>query len=135
MLTITREFRFEAAHRLHLSHLDFDENKGIFGNCAKIHGHSYRLQVTLQGTPNAYGWLLDFSELKQIVKGHVLSEYDHADLNALGEFLHIPPTAENMARAIFFRLKPLLEGENYRLFRVTVFETPDAWASWEEDHA
>lgn len=135
MLSITREFRFEAAHRLCLSHLNPEENEKIFGPCSKNHGHSYRLQVSLCGRPNDCGWLLDFSELKRIVRQYVLSEYDHADLNTLPDFKDIPPTAENMAKAIFLRLKPHLEAENFRLFRVSVFETPDAWASWEESHA
>ncbi len=135
MLSITREFRFEAAHRLNIPHLDQKENERIFGPCSKMHGHSYRLQVTLSGTPNECGWLLDFSELKNIVSRHVLSDYDHADLNTLADFMDIPPTAENMAGAIFRRLKPHCEGENHRLSKVSVFETADAWASWEENHA
>ena len=135
MLSITREFRFEAAHRLYLSHLDPEENKRVFGPCSRMHGHSYRLQVVICGTPNEYGWLLDFGELKDIVSRHVLNDYDHADLNALADFQNIPATAENMAEAIFRRLKPHCRGENYCLFRVSVFETADAWASWEEDDA
>lgn len=135
MLSITREFRFEAAHRLYLSRLDPKENERIFGPCSKMHGHSYRLQVTLCGTPNEYGWLLDFGELKDIVNRHVLNEYDHADLNTLADFQNIPPTAENMAKAVFRRLKSHCAGENYRLFKVSIFETADAWASWEDSHA
>jgi len=135
MLSITREFRFEAAHHLALAHLDQKSNESIFGPCAKNHGHSYRLQVTLSGTTNEYGWLFDFSDLNEIVGRQVLSIYDHADLNALEDFRDMPPTAENMARAVFFRLKPHLQGVNFHLSRVSVFETNDAWANWEEDHA
>ena len=135
MLTITREFRFEAAHRLYLSRLSPQENQGIFGSCSKVHGHSYRLQVTLRGTANEYGLLLDFGELKRIVRQQVLNDYDHADLNALADFQDLPPTAENMSEAVFRRLEPHCRGENYHLFRVSVFETADAWASREADHA
>lgn len=135
MLSITREFRFEAAHHLALPHLSSQENEKIFGPCSKNHGHSYRIRITLCGTPNEYGWLLDFSQMKKIVQVHLLSDYDHADLNTLEDFSGIPPTAENMARAIFLRLKPHFESETSRLCKVSVFETPDAWASWEENHA
>lgn len=131
MLSITREFRFEAAHRLYLPHLSSEENKAIFGSCATMHGHSYRLQVTLRGIPNAYGWLLNFSELKAIVRHHVLNDYDHVELNTLADFRDAPPTAENIVEAISRRLKPHCEGKHYHLFRVSVFETADAWATWE----
>lgn len=135
MLSITREFRFEAAHRLYLPSLSPEENKGLFGSCSTIHGHSYRLQVTLRGMPNECGWLLNFNELKNIVRHYVLNDYDHVDLNTLADFRDVPPTAENMAEAISRRLEPHCAGENYHLFRVSVFETADAWASWEVDHA
>lgn len=135
MLSITREFRFEAAHRLCLSHCNPEENKALFGSCSTVHGHSYRLQVTLRGTPDECGWLLNFAELKDIVRERVLKDYDHADLNSLADFRDIPPTAENMAEAVSRRLKPHCTGKNYHLFRVRVFETVDAWATWEADHA
>ena len=135
MLSITREFRFEAAHHLSVLHLSPEENQRVFGSCSKIHGHSYRLQVTVCGIPDEHGWLLDFSELKSLVQRCVLDDYDHVNLNILDDFRDVPPTAENMAVAIFRRLKPHCHGEHYRLFRVSVFETPDAWATWEEDHA
>ncbi|TYT75359.1 6-pyruvoyl trahydropterin synthase family protein [Desulfobotulus mexicanus] len=135
MLSITREFRFEAAHRLALAHLTDEENTDIFGPCARIHGHSYRLRVTLSGTTNACGWILNFSELKKIVYQYVLSEYDHACLNELDDYRNEIPTAENMAKTIFNRLQPHLQGPNYRLLRICVHETENAWASWEESHA
>jgi len=135
LLSITREFRFEAAHHLVLSHLDQENNEAIFGCCAKNHGHGYRLRVTLGGTANACGWLLNFSTLDDIVRRQVLSIYDHSDLNTLDDFRDIPPTAENIARVVFFRLKPHLQGENFYLRGVSIFETPDAWASWEEERA
>lgn len=135
MLSITREFRFEAAHYLSVPHLSPEENKRVFGPCCAVHGHGYRLRVTLRGTPDEHGWLLDFSDLKAIVQRYVLDDYDHADLNLLDDFRNVPPTAEHVAAAVFRRLKPHCHGGNYRLFRVSVFETADSWASWEEDHA
>lgn len=135
MLSITREFRFEAAHRLVLPHLDQENNEAVFGACSKNHGHSFRLQVTLCGTANAHGWLLDFSAFEDIVRRHVLAVYDHADLNTLEDFKEIPPTAENLARAVFFRLRPHLQGATFHLRGVVIFETCDTWAQWEEDNA
>ena len=134
MLSISSEFRFAAAHHLSLPQLSPEENKRVFGSCLKLHGHNYVLRVTLCGTPNQYGWLLDFSELKAIVQRYVLDDYDHADLNALPDYQNIPTTAENMAAAIYRRLKLPCQRENCRLLRVSVFESADSWVSWEEDH-
>lgn len=135
MLSITRSFRFEAAHRLCLPHLTTEENQTIFGPCARIHGHSYRLEVTLAGVPDIHGWIMNFSELKEIVHRHVLSEYDHACLNEVPDYKAQLPTAENMAKTIFFRLKPHLEGSHFHLLRICLYETENAWATWEADHA
>lgn len=58
MLTITKEFSFHAAHRLHLRTLSAADNLSIYGNCSRLHGHTYRLQVTLAGRPDETGMIL-----------------------------------------------------------------------------
>ena len=74
IIRITKEFRFEGAHAL----TDYD------GKCRHIHGHSYRLFVTLKGTPlheanhPKSGMVLDFSELKSIVNKLIVDPFDHA---------------------------------------------------------
>jgi len=138
MLTITKEFSFHAAHRLRLPGLSAEENTRIYGNCAKLHGHTYRLQVTLAGQPDETGMILHFGTLKDIVHREVLSRYDHADLCDLPEYRRLPATAENMAEHIFRTLDRALVSERFRLERVAVFETATAWASRtreESDHA
>lgn len=62
----------------------------------------------------------------------MLAEYDHACLNELPDYASALPTAETMAQTLFFRLKPHLEGPNFRLLRICIYETEDAWATWEE---
>ena len=133
MLTITKEFSFHAAHRLHLPHLTEAENRAVYGPCSRLHGHTYRLRVTLEGRPDETGMILHFSELKGIVTDEVLSRYDHADLSELPEYLEVPATAENMAMHIFAVLDRALTSERCRLQQVTVFETPTAWATWTRD--
>lgn len=137
MLTITKEFSFHAAHRLRLRTLSEEENRAVYGDCAKLHGHTYRLQVTLEGSPDTTGMILHFSELKRIVQGEVLDRYDHADLSELPEYQDVPTTAENMAEHIFTGLDRALSSDRYRLRQVTVFETATAWATRtrEADHA
>lgn len=74
MTKVTREFSFEAAHML----------SGYSGQCKNLHGHSYKLQVSVEGSPkNRPGeddseMVMDFSDLKRIVDERVVSKVDHA---------------------------------------------------------
>jgi 6-pyruvoyltetrahydropterin/6-carboxytetrahydropterin synthase len=73
-IQITKIFHFEMAHAL----------EGYDGLCQNIHGHSYTLRVTVTGTPiedsksSKNGMIIDFSDLKQIVKDSITNKYDHA---------------------------------------------------------
>ena len=73
-IRITKHFDFEAAHALH----------GYDGKCKNIHGHSYQLYVTIIGTPieekdhPKKGMVLDFGDLKRIVKQEIIDVYDHS---------------------------------------------------------
>jgi 6-pyruvoyltetrahydropterin/6-carboxytetrahydropterin synthase len=135
MLSISYDFYFDSAHRLFRKDLSESANREIFGSCSDLHGHSYRLQVSICGDTDANGWILDFSELKNVVSREILNSYDHACLNDLPDYQDSLPTAENIARTIFFRLQPHFKRPNCRLHRVTVFETRDTRAEWTEDHA
>src|SRR5690606_19438176 len=74
VIRLTKMFEIEMAHAL----------KGYDGLCKYIHGHSYKLEVTIKGTPiNDHtnpknGMVMDFKDLKKIVKEHILNVYDHA---------------------------------------------------------
>lgn len=140
-ISITKEFRFEMAHALH----------GHGGKCAQIHGHSYRLEVTVKGTPindpsrPDHGMVMDFAELKALVKQHILDRFDHALLlserdrhafpDAGGlfkrlEFTSFQPTCENlvleMARVFSQFLPPDLT-----IRRLRLYETATSYAEWE----
>ena len=94
---VCRQFGFEAAHRLP----DYP------GPCRDLHGHSYRLNVSVEGPidPDS-GLVIDFSELKRVVVQEVIDHFDHANLND-----HLPnPTAENLAVWIWDKLAPTLPG-------------------------
>ena len=88
--SVTRTFAFEASHQL----------KWHPGKCAKLHGHSYQLTVTVTGPVNSDGIIIDFAELKAAVTKHILDDYDHAHLN---DFLP-NPTAELIAADAAHRL-------------------------------
>lgn len=135
MLSITCDFYFDSAHRLFQKDLSETANRKIYGGCTDLHGHSYRLQVCVCGHTDPNGWILDFNELKEVVTREIIKNYDHHCLNDLPDYQECTPTAENIARTIFFRLRPHLKRPNCRLHRITVFETRDTRAEWIEDHA
>lgn len=86
MLTVTKIFTFDAAH-----HLPFHG-----GKCANVHGHTYKLEVSVTGPVNLSGMVVDFGVLKEEVNV-VLEQYDHHDLNELVS----NPTAENLLHRLY----------------------------------
>ena len=115
-MLVSKEFKFDAAHNLVHYH----------GKCEKLHGHTYKLRVTLEGTPNQEGLVFDFLELKKIVNERVISKLDHAYINELIE----QPSAENIAMWIWNRIKDPLNGPNYHLYEVTVWETETSFVTY-----
>ena len=108
-MLISKDFKFDAAHNLIHYH----------GKCEKLHGHTYRLRVVLEGEPDAEGMIIDFIELKQIVKERVISRIDHAYINDI-----IPqPSAENIAVWIWGELAESVKRGNCSLYEVHVWET------------
>ncbi|MDH7596946.1 MAG: 6-carboxytetrahydropterin synthase QueD [Methanothrix sp.] len=105
---------FDAAH-----HLPMHE-----GRCSRIHGHTYRVEVVLQGEPGDDGMIIDFFMLKKIV-GSVIQELDHNDLNSILQ----NPTAEMIASHIQRRLREELSGVSGRatLLSVRLWEGRDKW--------
>ncbi len=89
--TVTKEFTFDAAHYL----------TKYYGKCEHLHGHTYKLQVTLGGQVQANGLLIDFVILKRIVKKHVLDFLDHKNLNDIFD----NPTSEHIAKWIWDKLE------------------------------
>ena len=85
--TITKRFEFEAAHVLPWHK----------GQCGRLHGHSYKLEVDLTGKLNENGIVADFSELSELVKKIIVNKFDHQDLNAFFD----NPTAEVMCEFFY----------------------------------
>lgn len=107
-MEIFREFTFEAAHRL--------PNVPPGHKCARLHGHSYRVQVNVQGPIGAQtGWVMDFGEIRAAVEP-VRDALDHRYLNEIDGLQN--PTSEILARWIWDRLAPALP-----LSAITVQET------------
>ena len=105
------EDTFSAAHYLRNYH----------GKCERLHGHNYRVRVTVRGEKlDEGGMLVDFTVMKKKLK-EVLSLYDHMNLNEVDDFREAEPSAERIAKSIFDRLSPLMP--EVEIDQVEVFET------------
>ena len=140
---ITRRLEFDSGHRIpdHQS------------QCRHLHGHRYAIEITLSGDiidkagDAANGMVMDFSQVKDIAKTHLVDAWDHAFLafrgdRAIVDFLtSLPghktvlldrvPTAENLAQIAFDILDAAYRdtyGNHLRLKRVRLYETPNCWA-------
>lgn len=108
-MDIFRIFIIEAAHRL--PHVPADHK------CARLHGHSFRIELHLSGEVNAHtGWIMDFAEVKTIFQ----PTYERLDHHYLNDIVGLEnPTSENLARWIWQQIKPQLPA----LSKVVVHET------------
>jgi 6-pyruvoyltetrahydropterin/6-carboxytetrahydropterin synthase len=131
-MRLTSEFTFDAAHRI----------LGHSGKCAYLHGHTYRLEVTVSAARlDALGMVMDFDDLRALVKKAVVDRWDHATLpssqDPLAEaiasvqtdapekvvLLDGPSTAEILTRLAFVAIREALP-PRISLERVTIWETP-----------
>ena len=138
-IRITKQFKMEMAHALY----------GYDGLCKNIHGHSYRLWVTLRGPVleerghEKDGMVLDFGLLKRLVKPHIIDKYDHSfvlnansshaniDLSAFEKVYLLPyqPTSENLVNDFVSIIKNQLP-DNIELYKVVLSETANSFAEW-----
>lgn len=108
-MILIKEFEFDAAHNLIHYH----------GKCERLHGHTYKLVVKLEGEPDTEGMVFDFVELKNIVRSRIIDRLDHAYLNDIIR----QPTAENIAVFVWEQLENELKKDNCRLYEIEVWET------------
>lgn len=143
-IRVTKFYDFEMAHAL------WNYN----GLCKNIHGHTYKLYVTVIGEPisdpqsSKMGMVIDFGDLKKIVKGEIVDKLDHSlviykdaphkQLLTLGDMYHrhfvfdFQPTCENLVVWIANKIKPLLP-QGVELKKVKLYETASSSAEWNAD--
>ncbi len=120
MFEVSVEETFAAGHAL----------RGYRGKCENLHGHNYKVRVTLQGANlDSTGLLYDFVHLKQVISS-VIQSLDHKFLNDLPPFTTINPSAENIAKYFYEEALKQLRSmpDGTRITSVTVWET-DATAA------
>ena len=139
---ITKQFTFETGHALY----------GHDGKCKNIHGHSYKLSVTIFGKPlgdsksSKFGMIMDFSDLKKIVKEEIVNPLDHAtifnkntphlqlanNLKSIGHkvvLVDYQPTSEMLVIDFAKKIKKRLPGD-IQLFSIKLQETATCFAEW-----
>ena len=131
MITITKEFLFDAAHKLERQDLSPEENQKIYGKCYRLHGHTFKMHITVSGQVDENGMIINFADLKTLVQSQIISRYDHNYLNDLPEFKNRPATVENLIQSVYERLSPVLNDQKLKLQRITVYETPTSFATIE----
>ncbi len=119
-IRVGRHFEFEASHQL--------PEGEIYGTCSNLHGHRYELDIVVQGEISKEGWVCNFSELKEIVQNEIINKFDHSYLN---EYFEIP-TAENMIVWMEQVISKKLEGKDYKLCRIRLYETSKCYAEIEK---
>ncbi|MBU1446609.1 6-carboxytetrahydropterin synthase QueD [Patescibacteria group bacterium] len=114
---VTKEFTFDAAHYL----------TKYNGKCEKLHGHTYKLHVTVAGELDNEDMVIDFVHLKEFVKTRVTSKLDHSSLNDFFE----NPSAELMVIWIWDQLKDVDSIKNgVRLHEVKLWETATSFVTY-----
>ena len=122
MFDLTVESQFSAAHQL----------RGYKGKCEALHGHNWRVQVTLSSEKlDDIGMVLDFHELKSITN-EVLAPLDHSFLNDVFPFTEINPSSENMAKWIYESIRKKIKKKNCNMSSVTVWENETSSATYYE---
>jgi 6-pyruvoyltetrahydropterin/6-carboxytetrahydropterin synthase len=142
VIRITKEFKFETGHALY----------GYDGLCKNVHGHSYKLSVTLLGTPITdpdhvkYGMVMDFGDLKKIVNETIVTPFDHATVlnvdsphKELADTMEsrghkimrvqYQPTSEMMILDFAEKIKARLP-EQLKLHHLILRETETSYAEW-----
>ena len=138
-IRITKEFQFEMAHAL----------VGYDGPCKNIHGHSYKLDVTIKGkvksgtSDSDEGMVIDFGVIKKIVKELIVDEYDHSlvlnqkmdidksQFDFMNKLILLPfqPTCELLLVHFSALIQEALP-PNIHLHHLMLRETPTSYAEW-----
>lgn len=127
-LTITKEFKIDAAHKLENNNLSVKKQEEVYGKCCNLHGHNWTLKVTVSGPLN-YGMIINFKELKEIVNKEIIDKWDHQYLN---EVVCVSvTTCEYLIQRIADILEPILDKKKVKLEKLYLQETEGSYAELE----
>ncbi len=135
-MIVSKEFKWDAAHRIHLHQ----------GKCRHLHGHTYHMSMELEGDLDAYGMVVDFNEIKQIISPYI-AQLDHTTIIAADDMelremfdlkswkyflLPYPSTAENLCKFFVDTLlehhSDFLQSKKIKSLAVKIHETESSFA-------
>jgi 6-pyruvoyltetrahydropterin/6-carboxytetrahydropterin synthase len=122
MFQVTVDETFSSGHAL----------RGYKGKCENVHGHNYKVRVTLEGPQlDSIGLLYDFTHLKRVIRG-IVGGVDHKFLNDLAPFDVINPSAENLAKYFYDETMRHMNAmpEGARVTSITIWETDTTSATY-----
>lgn len=120
MFEVSVDYSFAAGHAL----------RGYKGKCENVHGHNYRVRVTVGGEElNSIGLLMDFVDLRAEIRA-LVERLDHRFMNDIPPFDRLNPSAENLARYLCEELDSQMRGNGLRVQAVTVWETDTTSATY-----
>ena len=124
-VAVIRKEHFNAAHRLHNPNWSDEKKISFYGKCnnPNYHGHNYDLEVTVIGeVDQESGYLIDMKTLSDLIKAEILDKFDHKNLNLdVEDFKDLNPTAENIIKVIYNKLRKKLE-DKFEL-KIKLYET------------
>lgn len=125
-VAVTKEFTFDSAHHLHC----YD------GKCKNLHGHTYKLVITVSGYVNEIGIAIDFGDIKAMYNEEIKAKLDHRYLNEV--LPNMNTTAENMIVWIWEQLDNYLinkglKAQGHRLEELVLYETPTSSATMKRE--
>ena len=127
MIYITRKFHFSASHRVYNPGLSDEENLRIYGKCSNPngHGHNYVLKVTVAGeVDEQLGYVMDLTDLKQLVEKEIIEKVDHKNLNVDVDFMKgVLPSTENIAVKFWEQIEPKISAKGKMLYSIILSET------------
>jgi len=120
MYEISVDYSFAAGHAL----------RGYKGKCENVHGHNYKVRVTVEGEQlNSIGLVMDFVDLRAAIKA-LAERLDHRFMNDIPPFDKVNPSAENLAKYFYDGLEPTARTNGLRVQSVTVCETDTTSATF-----
>ena len=121
MFEITVDYSFAAGHAL----------RGYKGKCENVHGHNYKVRVTVGGEQlNSIGLVMDFVDLRAAIKA-LAERLDHRFMNDIPPFDTLNPSAENLAKYFYEGLEPTTRASGVRVHSVTIWETDTTSATYQ----
>ena len=141
IVAVTKRLTFDASHYLINKNWSTAKNQRVFHKCSlykydgldEPHGHTYHMEVSILGVidPNT-GFVIDFKELKRILKDGVVERMDHRLLNNIPYFKDKSPTVENMLYYVWEEICPQIDNlrpEKAWLESIRIWETPNSFAT------